>query len=144
MIEIGSNCLITQNIRFMTHDGSVNMVHRLGEKYKNILKFGRIVVEDNVFIGANTVIMPNVRIGSYAVIAACSCVTKDVPAGEVWGGVPAKKICTLQEYGDKLYTISLSYTSNEALPTMGKKDCSVAVAEAYWHHNHERDRTVTL
>lgn len=87
LIEIGNECLITQNVRFHTHDGSVNMVRRLGEKYKDIMKFGRISVGDHVFIGANVQIMPSVRIGSRAIVAAGSCVTKDIPAGEVWGGV---------------------------------------------------------
>ena len=120
LIEIGSKCLITQNVRFMTHDGSVSIVRRLGDKYKDIMKFGKIVVEDNVFIGANTVIMPSVHIGAFSIIAAGSYVTKDVPSGEVWGGMPAKKICTLQEYADKLYSISLDYLPNvETLLKMG-------------------------
>lgn len=135
LIEIGEKCLITQNVRFMTHDGSLNMVNRMGEKYKSLLKFGKIIIGDNVFIGANSVIMPSVSIGSNSVIAACSCVTKDVPEGEVWGGVPAKRICTMQEYADKLYSISLGY-NDEELASMDKKTCSIKVAQAYWDSKH--------
>lgn len=136
LIEIGDNCLITQNVRFMTHDGSVNIVRRLDEKYKDIVKFGRIVVADNVFIGANTIIMPNVHIGSYAIIAACSCVTKSVPDGEVWGGIPAKKIATLEEYADKLLDISQYYLKNDALLTKSKQEISTIVSDVYWRYNH--------
>lgn len=133
LIEIGENCLITQNVRFMTHDGSVNVVRRLGEEYKNLLKFGKIVVEDNVFIGANSVIMPNVKIGSFSIIASGSYVTKDVPKEEVWGGVPAKKICTTREYADKLKEIGSNYLPEiESLLKKGKKECSLKVAEIYW------------
>ena len=136
LVEIGPHCLITQNVRFMTHDGAVSVVRRLDDKYKDIMKFGKIIVEDNVFIGANTIIMPSVRIGSHAIIAACSCVTKDVPAGEVWGGVPAKKICTVKEYSEKLFEISSGYLDNEELKTMSKKQCSTLVAEVYWSKKH--------
>ena len=136
LIEIGNNCLITQNVRFMTHDGSVNIVRRLDDKYKDILKFGKIIVGDNVFIGANSTIMPNVKIGSNSIIAACSCVTKDIPDGEVWGGVPAKKICTVQQYADKLLEIGSAYLDNDRLRSMSKKECSTLVADAYWADRH--------
>lgn len=49
-------------------------------------------VEDDVWIGCNVVILPGVTIGSGSVIGAGSVVTRDVPAGEVWAGVPARKI----------------------------------------------------
>ena len=121
----------------MTHDGSVHVVRSMGGKYKDIMKFGKIIVEDGVFIGVNSTIMPSVRIGAGSIIAACSCATKDIPAGEVWGGVPAKRICTVQEYADKLYAISLTYDDG-TLPSLGKQDCSLKVAEAYWQKQHER------
>ena len=47
---------------------------------------------DNVFIGSGTRILPNVRIGPNAIVAAGTLVTKDVPPGVVWGGVPGKCI----------------------------------------------------
>ncbi len=47
---------------------------------------------DNVFIGANSIIMPNVRVGSNTIIAAGSIVTKDIPSGSVVAGVPARVI----------------------------------------------------
>jgi len=53
---------------------------------------GRIVIEDDVWIGANSVILPNITIGKGAVIGAGSVVTKDVPFYSLAGGVPAKVI----------------------------------------------------
>jgi galactoside O-acetyltransferase len=44
------------------------------------------------FLGVNGVVMPGVTIGEGAVIGAGAVVTKDVPAYEIWAGVPAKKI----------------------------------------------------
>ena len=51
-----------------------------------------VIVEDNVLIGANAVVLEGVRIGEGAVVAAGAIVTKDVPAGVVVAGSPAKVI----------------------------------------------------
>jgi len=51
-----------------------------------------VVIEDDVWIAARAIILPGVRIGKGAVIAAGAVVTKDVPPYTVVGGVPARKI----------------------------------------------------
>lgn len=51
-----------------------------------------VVVEDNVLVGANAVILEGVHIGKDAVVAAGAIVTKDVPAGAVVAGTPARII----------------------------------------------------
>lgn len=51
-----------------------------------------IVIGEGVWIGARAVLTPGVEIGPQAVLAAGAVVAKRVPANEVWGGVPAKKI----------------------------------------------------
>lgn len=53
---------------------------------------GKIVIEDYVFIGPNAIILPGVTVGKGAVVGAGAVVTKDVAAGKVVGGVPAKEI----------------------------------------------------
>lgn len=65
--------------------------------YKKLNSEGRIahrpiVICDDVFIGARSIITKGVTIGAKSVIAAGSVVVCDVPAGEVWGGNPAKFI----------------------------------------------------
>jgi acetyltransferase-like isoleucine patch superfamily enzyme len=49
-------------------------------------------IGDDVWIGANAVVLPGVTIGNHCVIAAGAVVTKDVPANSIVGGVPAKVI----------------------------------------------------
>ena len=61
-------------------------------------KIGRVSIGDNVFIGAESVILPNVKIGSNVIVGANSTVTKDIPDGVVVAGSPARVICTLDEY----------------------------------------------
>ena len=72
-VKIGWNCTIMSNSSI---DG----------------KKGKIVLEKNCNIGANSVVFPNVKIGRNAVIGANSLVNCDIPAEEVWIGSPAKKL----------------------------------------------------
>jgi acetyltransferase-like isoleucine patch superfamily enzyme len=51
-----------------------------------------IIIEDDVWIGANAIILKGVRVGIGSVVAAGSVVTKDVPSFSIVGGVPAKVI----------------------------------------------------
>ena len=56
-----------------------------------------VVIKDDVWIGANAVVLPGVTIGSHAVVAAGAVVTHDVSDNTVVGGVPAKVISTTPE-----------------------------------------------
>ncbi|MDZ4760270.1 MAG: acyltransferase [Alphaproteobacteria bacterium] len=54
-----------------------------------------IHIGDNVWIGANCVLLPGTRIGDNTMVAAGAVVRGDVPANEIWGGVPARKLKNL-------------------------------------------------
>lgn len=58
---------------------------------------GRIIVGNNVWIGANVTVLPGVTIGDDAVVAAASVVTKDVPARSIVIGSPAKVVRTVDD-----------------------------------------------
>lgn len=53
---------------------------------------GRVKVGEGAYIGANATILPGVTIGKGAIVGAGAVVTKNVPDGETWVGVPAKKL----------------------------------------------------
>ena len=99
LIRIHDNVRIASNVTFATHDVTHYMLNNMpGSKGGFTETLGCIDIMDNVFIGANVTIVGGVRIGPNAVVAAGAVVTKDVPPDSVVGGVPARKICTLEEY----------------------------------------------
>ena len=110
LITIGNHVEISKDVRFVTHDGAT-WVFRDLPKYKGIVRYGSITVGDNTFIGTRSTILCNVEIGNNCIIGACSLVTKDVPNGEVWGGVPAKFICKTNEFAEKCLFESPKYSA---------------------------------
>ena len=95
IIEIGSGIMIGPNvvIRASNH-GTVRPDIPIWEQGQT---GGRIVVGDDVWIGANAVIVAGVTVGSHVVVAAGAVVTRDVPDYAVVAGVPAKVIADRRE-----------------------------------------------
>ena len=112
LITIGNHVLISNDVMFLTHDGST-FVFREKEEYKDIYKFGKIEIGNNCFIGARSIILPNVKIGNDCIIGAGSVVSKSIPDGEVWAGVPAHKISLTEEYAKKCQSNKLDYDADE-------------------------------
>lgn len=129
LIYVGTNTMLSKNVTFWNHDGGVHVVRRLNSKYRNAIKFGFIRIGKNCFIGANSTILLNVSIGDNCIIGANSLVTKDIPTGEVWGGIPAKRICSINEYGDKIINMLGEYDYN--LNDDNKKEESIKIAELF-------------
>ncbi len=95
LIEIGNNVTLAPRVHILAHDASTK--YELG-----YTKLGLVKIEDNVFIGAGSIILPGVTIGVNSIIGAGSVVTKSIPQGVVAAGSPAKVICTTAEYYDKI------------------------------------------
>ena len=94
LIEIGDNVTMAPRVHILCHDAST-------KQFLNYTKIGRVTIGDNVFIGAETVVLPGVTIGSNVIIGANSTVTHDIPDNSVVAGSPARVICTLEEYLEK-------------------------------------------
>lgn len=100
LVSIGNHVELSGDVTFITHDGAT-WVFRDEERYKNVIRYGKIVIKDNCFIGMRSTILQGVTIGSNSIVGACSLVVKDVPDGCVYAGVPAKFICTVDEFKEK-------------------------------------------
>lgn len=87
-VSIGSHVIVAQGVVISA------LNHRFGDDTKSISEQGvdtkQIVIEDNVWIGANAVVLPGVRIGRHSVVAAGAVVTHNVPADSLVAGVPAE------------------------------------------------------
>lgn len=102
LIRIHNNVKLASNVTFATHDITHSMLNRMPQKQTDYLEtLGCIEIMDNVFIGANSTIVGGVRVGPNAIVAAGAVVTKDVPENSVVGGVPARVLCSLDEYLNK-------------------------------------------
>lgn len=89
-VTIGSHVNLAQGITITA------LNHNFDDSEKRIDQQGistkEVVLEDDIWVGANAVILPGVTIGTHAVVAAGAIVTKDVPPHSLVAGVPAKVI----------------------------------------------------
>jgi acetyltransferase-like isoleucine patch superfamily enzyme len=90
-IIIGNDVLIGSGVHIYVNN------HRFDNRDVKIADQGYfpsedVVVEDDVWIGANAILLPGVRIGRHSVVAAGSVVTRPVEPFSVYAGVPARKI----------------------------------------------------
>lgn len=100
LIKLGNKVRIASGVKFITHDGGMWVVRNLGIN-KHADKIGPIILGDNIFIGVDSIILQNVKIGNNVIVGCRSIVTKDIPDNSVVAGVPAKYICTIEEYYNK-------------------------------------------
>lgn len=97
MLEIKNNVVISTNVTFVLHDFSIS---RVMQGVSNI--FGKIVIGNNCFIGANSTIIYGVELADNTIVAAGSVVTKSFQNGNVIiGGNPAKIIGTWDDFRKK-------------------------------------------
>lgn len=68
------------------------VAHREHYEYMKSHVGKQTIISDDVWVGANAIILNGANIGVGAVVGAGAVVTKDIPCYEIWGGVPAKKI----------------------------------------------------
>lgn len=91
-IHIGEGCIITNRVHLLAHNRDMREYHE-GVRVKDLGYIVKdIIIENNVVIGIDSKILPGVRIGEGAVVAAGSVVSKDVDPYTMVAGIPAKII----------------------------------------------------
>lgn len=101
LINLGDNVKMSSGVKLLTHDGGAHVLRNIKNENRDIDIIGSITIKNNVFIGINSIIMPGVTIGNNVIVGAGSIVTKSVPDNSVVAGIPAKIVCTIEEYQEK-------------------------------------------
>jgi len=95
LIEIGDNVTLAPRVMILCHDASTKY-------FLGYAKIGKVKIGNNVFVGANTTILPGVTIGDNVVIGANSTVTKDIPNNSLAVGSPVKVLSNLDDYLNRM------------------------------------------
>ncbi len=91
-IKFGKNVWIGPRVSVVSMNHDPNNYHRY-------LEGGPVVIGDNCWLGANSVVLPQVELGQHTVVAAGSVVTKSFPEGnQILAGVPARVVKKLDAY----------------------------------------------
>lgn len=129
LIEIGNNVTFSIRVTLLAHDAST-------KKSIGYTKIGKVIIGDNVFVGANATILPNVVIGDNVVIGANSVVTKDIPTNCVAAGNPAQVIGSIEEFTqrnnkrlEKAQKFGKEYRFSKSMTEEKKKEIREAVQQ---------------
>ena len=98
-ITIGRNCCLSF-VTILAHDYSW---YTLLDSCNDILPDpgGEVTIGNNCFIGYQALILKGCRIGDNVIIGARSVVKGNIPSNTVWAGVPARQLCTIEEFYNK-------------------------------------------
>ena len=81
LIAVGADAIIGYNTVILAHEF-------LQGEYRT----GRVEIGARAMVGANCTVLPGTKIGDGASVSAMSLVNRDVPAGQVWGGIPIRRL----------------------------------------------------
>jgi maltose O-acetyltransferase len=91
LISIGDWCGFGEQCLIMAHDGQM-------DEFLDAGLIAKVTIHESCHFGSRTVILPGVEVGPRTIVGANSVVSKSLPPDTVCAGVPAKVICTLDEY----------------------------------------------
>jgi len=80
-IEVGENAIIGYNTVLLGH-----------EFLQGEYRAGKVEIGKEAMLGANCTVLPGVKIGNGASVSAMSLVNRDIPSGQTWGGIPARRL----------------------------------------------------
>lgn len=94
LVEIGDDFMSAPGSIILAHDASLFM-------FVGKYKIQKTIIGNKVFLGANSVILPGIKVGNNVIVGAGAVVTKNVNDNSVVAGNPAKFLCTVKDYYKK-------------------------------------------
>ena len=98
LINIGDDFYTSGRVRFVTHDGAVNVLRNIYSHCRDIDSFETINIGNNVFIGFGSIILPGTNVGDNVIVGAGSLVRGELKSNSVYGGVPVKYLGSIESY----------------------------------------------
>lgn len=100
-IRIGDDVHIAKSVTILAHDQSYQVLERMKKKVSLRPQY-YTTIGNNVFIGMYAIILPGAHIGNNCIVGANAVVGGNIPDGSVVAGNPARIICTIDSYREKL------------------------------------------
>lgn len=101
MIHIGGGVTISKDVIMLTHDYSIakGLAYKCGSGVENVKKFQKeIIIGENCFIGARSIILPGTHIGDNTIVGAGSVVKGTFKGNCVICGNPVKEVSSIEEW----------------------------------------------
>ena len=102
LITIGNDVIIASDTQFVNHDMSLTTIDNYFKSSPKTDHYGEIVIGSNVFVGASSILMPDINICDDVIIGSGSIVKSNINKKGVYAGIGPKFICSLDEYKEKL------------------------------------------
>lgn len=102
LLSFGNNDHIASGVKFVSHDITSFMFNYMYKTHSYKKRTGKIILGNKVFVGSNTTLLYDVKIGDNVIIGAGSLVNKNIPSNSVAAGVPCKVIGSFEDYKTKI------------------------------------------
>ncbi|HRO75148.1 MAG TPA: DapH/DapD/GlmU-related protein [Crocinitomicaceae bacterium] len=141
LVEIGDKFISAPGSIILAHDAST-IIH-CGKS-----RVEKTIIGNNVFLGANAVVLPGVCIGDNVIIGAGSVVTKDVPSNMIAVGNPARVVSTVKEYIAKckergvLYEVTPEVLKKHGTGVKATKEETTTLVQNIYEQYNSKNRKV--
>lgn len=102
LISFGNNVHVASGVKFINHDITALMFRYMDNNDSIPERKGKIEIGNNVFIGSNSVILYDVKIEDNVIIGAGSLVNRNIPSGSVAAGIPCRVVGSFERYKEKI------------------------------------------
>ena len=99
LVEIGDSVRMNKGFTLLTHDFTTSTLQNVYNEF--IPSSGKVKIGNNVYFAQKCTVLKGVTIGNNCIIGYGSLITKDIPDNSVVNGIPARVVCTIEEYYKK-------------------------------------------